>query len=186
MSKRFMNPILIVLLLSGAAHVQAQPTLPHASHTKVQARRLSVLDYFNLMPGFGIDGTATRQERREMLHDNRAIIDVRHDYMRVQPDSSPTEQIVVFRSRNKPDLVADSMPDYQSDYNGLSLYRLQNGKLRNVTRQMLPMPPDIDHLLYELPRFGTTIRVFRFDIEKESRRHVFDLQWRGGHFVKVR
>ena len=50
---------------------------------------------------------------------------------------------------------------------------------------MLPMPADTDHLLYELPQIGTTIRVFRFNIETQSCRHVFDLQWHVGHFIKV-
>lgn len=73
-----------------------------------------------------------------------------------------------------------------SDYNAFILFRLQNGRLRDVTRQMLPMPPQTDRLLYELPRSGTTIGVYRFNLDTQSRRHVFDLQWRGGRFVKVR
>jgi len=83
-------------------------------------------------------------------------------------------------------LLADSLPDFMSDYNAFILFRLQNGRLRDVTRQMLPMPPQTDRLLYELPRSGTTIGVYRFNLDTQSRRHVFDLQWRGGRFVKVR
>ena len=187
MSKHFMKPVLLVPLLSSAAHVEAQPKPSPASDAKAQTRRLSVLDCFNLMPGFGIDNSATREERRELLQsDTRPVVDVRHDYLLVHPDSSPAEQIAVFRTRNGADLIAVSTPDFESDYNGFALFRLHNGKLRDVTRQELPMPSDTGRLLYVLPHFGTTIRVFRFDIEKASRRHVFDLQWRGGRFVKVR
>ena len=154
-----------------------------SGHEQRPARR-SVIDYFYLLPHIGIDGMAGQQERREMLLPrNHPTVDVRHDYLRVQPDSSPAEEIAVFRAQDKPDVIADSSPDFESDYNGFALYRLQNGKLRDVTRQMLPMPANTAHLLYELPQLGTTIRVFRFNIETESRRHAFDLQWCGGHFV---
>ena len=185
MRSRFVN-FGLVLFLSSTAYVQAQPTPVHTYRAKPQVRRISVLDYFSLLPSLGIGYGSTFQERRELLQPvNRPIVDVRHDYVLVHPDSSPAEQIAVFRTRNKPDLLAVSLPDFQSDYNDFTLYRLQNGKLRDVTREALPMPSDTGRLLYELPRFGTTIRVFRFNIETQSRRHVFDLRWRGDHFVKV-
>lgn len=117
---------------------------------------------------------------------NHRLMDMRHDYVRVHPDSSPAEEIAVFRARHKADLLALSMPDFESDYNYFGLFRLQNGRLRDVTREMLPMPPRIDQFLYEIPHFGTTIQVFRSDLNTPSRRHVFDLQWRGDRFVKVR
>lgn len=178
---------LLPALLSSAVRVEAKPLPPHAYHVGAQARQRSVIDYFNLLPWLGIGYHATRQEKRQLLRaENHPIIDVRHDYLRVNPDSSPAEQIAVFRERGKADLLAVSMPDFESDYNAFILFRQQNGRLRDVTRQMLPMPPQTDRLLYELPRFGTTIGVFRFDLETQSRRHVFDLQWRGGRFVKVR
>ena len=182
---------LLVLCLGGmkalnALPPESRPTPSDAYRVAAQAQRRSVIDYFVLLPWLGIGYQGTRQEKRRLLQaENHPIIDVPHDYLLVHPDSSPAEQIAVFRSRHQGDLIADSLPDFQSDYNNFTLFRLQNGRLRDVTRQMLPMPPETDHFLYELPRFGTTIRVFRFDIEKPSRRHVFDLQWRGGHFVKV-
>ena len=162
----------------GAPRAEAKP-LPSA-----KAQRLSVIDYFYLLPGYGIGDTTTRQEARQLLlPESKPAIDTRHDYLLVHPDSSPPEEIAVFRAYGKPDLIADGSPDYESDYNNFTLYRLQNGKLRDV---MLPMPADPAHLLYEIPQFGTTIRVFRFNIETQSRHHVFDLQWRrGGHFAEV-
>ena len=174
-------------LLPRTARLEARPAPSHAGQRKAQARRLSVIDYFNLLPSLGIGGEGSRREKRELLEaENHPLIDVRHDYMMVHPDSSPAEQIVVFRSRNKADLIADSLPDFESDYNAFTLFRLQDGRLRNVTRRMLPVPPNTAHLLYELPRFGSTIRVFRFNSDTASRRPVFDLQWRGGRFVRVR
>ncbi len=161
-------------------------TYSRAHRLGAQGQR-SVIDYFDLLPSLGIGGSGTRQEKQELLQaDNHPIIDVRHDYLLVHPDSSPAEEIAVFRGRNNADLVADSLSDHQCDYNAFTVYRLERGRLRDVTQQVLPMPPDTDHFLYELPRFGTTIRVFRFDLNRASRRHVFDLQWRAGCFVKVR
>lgn len=174
-------------LLSSAARLEAKPMPSHTSHVEAPAQRRNVIDYFYLLPSLGIGYRATRQEKRYLLRaEGHPIIDVRHDYMLVNPDSSPAEQIAVFRERGKADLLAVSMPDCESDYNYFALFRLQNGKLWEVTRRMLPMPPGTDRLLYELPRFGSTIGVFSFDLDTQSRRHVFDLQWRAGRFVKVR
>ena len=153
---------------------------------EAQVQRRTVIDYFKLLPWLGIGYPATPSEKRQLLQDeNHPIIDVRHDYLLVHPDASPSEQITVFRARHKTDLLAVSLPDYQSDYNDFTLYRLHHGKLQDVTRQMLPVPVDTDHFLYELPRFNTTIRVFKFDLNTQSRHHVFDLKWRSGHFVRV-
>lgn len=193
MRRRLVNPSLIlgclVLLsaaLSSIAQAEAKPGLARVCQAETQKR--SVIDYFYLLPRDYMLGPATRQEKRQLLEpESDPIIDERHDYLLVHPDSAPAEEIAVFRAHGKPDLIADSSPDFESDYNNFTLYRLQNGKLRDVTRQMLPMPADPDHLLYNLPQFGTTIRVFRFSLETQSRpRHAFDLQWRGGRFVKVR
>jgi len=41
--------------------------------------------------------------------ENHPIIDLRHDYLLVHPDASPSEQITVFRARHKTDLLAVSL-----------------------------------------------------------------------------
>ena len=174
-------------LLSIAAWVEAKPLLAHVRHVEAQTQRRTVIDYFDLLPSLGIGYLATRQEKRRLLQPNsHAIIDVRHDYLLVHPDSSPAEQVAVFRTHGKADLLAVSLPDFESDYNDFALFRLRNGRLRDVTRQLLPMSAQTDRFLYEIPEFGTTINVFRFDLNTQSRRHAFDLQWRGGRFIKVR
>lgn len=169
------------------ASICIAPTHAEPLHRKTErTQRFSVIDYFNLLPFYGIEDTTTPKERRELLQTNaQPIVDVRHDYLLIQPDSAPPEQIAVFRTLGQADLLAVSLPDSESDYNDFALYRLRGGKLHDVTQQMLPMPARTDRLLYELPRFGTTIKVFRFSLEKQSRRHAFDLQWRRGRFVKV-
>ena len=164
--------------------VWAKSSPARAFQAKTQKR--SVIDYFYLLPSLGIENAVGRQERRQLLEpESNPIIDMRHDYLQVHPDAAPAEEIAVFRAHGKPDLIADSSPDFKSDYNNFALYRLQNGSLRDVTRQVLPMPAGTDHLLYELPQFGTTIRVFRFNLNTQSRHHIFDLHWQRGRFVKA-
>lgn len=174
--------LLAVLLLANAPRAQSAPS---TSRPKPQ-KPLTVLDYFYLLPSFGIGATSTRKEKRESLRPRyRPIIDLQHDFLEVQPDSSPREQFAVFRARGQADLLAVSMPDSQTDYNFFAVYRLQNGKLQDVTRQVLPLPARINEFLYELPRIGTTIRVSRFDFTKQSRHPAFTLKWRQGHFIKT-
>ena len=103
--------------------------------------------------------------------------------MRVSTDSFPATQIAVFRG-NGGDVVAQSNPDFRSDYNAFTLYRARNGQLRDVTKEVLPFPAQTNRLLYELPRIGTNIRVYRFDLKAQTRRYAFDLRWRGGRFVR--
>ena len=192
MRGRFVNLILLLGclvavsgLLSIAAWVEANPLSTHVRSVEAQTQH-SVIDYFDLLPSLGIGYPATWQEKRRLLQPgSHPVIDVRHDYLLVHPDSSPAEQVAVFRTHGKADLLAVSLPDFESDYNNFTLFRLRNGRLRDVTRQMLPMPAQTDRFLYEIPEFGTTINVFRFDLNTQSRCHAFDLQWRGGRFIKV-
>ncbi len=154
-----------------------------------------MLDYYYLLPYLGNFGNDTRRKKQRLLKPGAnegftsegftPVVDLRHDYMKVGPDSAPDEQIAVFRGPG-PDLIATSSPDYESDYNGFHLWRLQGGKLRDVTRQALPFPVRDSELAYELPRLGTTIHVFRFSLEPRSRKPAFDLLWRRGRFVMQR
>ena len=176
----------VAIAVVPRARVDARPARSGSLSLKAQTKRLSVLDYYYLLPSLGTGASSTRREKRETIQPRyHPVIDAANDYMRFHPDSSPTEQLAVFRARGKADLIADSLPDFETDYNYFALYELRNGKMRDVTRQMLPIPARTNEFLYELPRFGTTIRVFRFSFEKRSRHHVFDLQWRGGRLVKV-
>lgn len=158
-----------------------------AQAAKSAAKRRSVLDYYYLLPSIGIGYPLTRADKRELLQKKaHPVIDVPHDYLLVHPDSSPAQQVAVFRARGKADIIAVSLPDFKSDYNAFTLYRLEKGKLRDVTAQTLPVSAHTEKYLYELPRRGTTIRVFQFDLKKGTRRHAFDLKWQAGRFVQTR
>lgn len=183
-----MNRLSLAAFLSFGALLITAPSLEARPRQKAVAKRLSVLDYYFLLPFIGNEAVPkTGKElhyRRESLRPQyKPVIDLRHDYLSVQPDSSPRVQIAVFRGVTE--VVAYSAPDYHSDYNSFALYRLQNGRLHDVTRQLLPVPSRTNTFLYELPRVGTTIHVFAFDLETQSRKPAFDLLWRRGRFVKV-
>ena len=175
-----MKPLSLAVAASLALVTLA--ATPHA-FAENKAKRHNVLDYFFLLPAIGLSGYEGKQRRELLKASYEPVIDLSHDYISVNPDSSPREQIAVFRFQGA-ELVAQSAPDYQSDYNGFSLYRLRNGKLRDVTEKELPLPARADNYLYELPRIGTTIRVYKFDLSKQTRWRIFDLKWRGGRFVK--
>ena len=83
---------------------------PHVYCVEAQVQRRTVIDYFKLLPWLGICYPATPLEKRQLLQDeNHPIIDLRHDYLLVHPDASPSEQITVFRARHKTDLLAVSL-----------------------------------------------------------------------------
>lgn len=176
---------LVSALLLSAGQAESKPTTSDKPPAKAKTKRRSVIDYYYLLPWVGNGGIDTRQQRRELLQPvNKPIIDVPHDYLLVNPDASPAQQIAVFRARGKTDLIAVSTPDFKSDYNWFVLYQLRDGKLQDVTSKMLPVPVRPNKFLYEVPRIGTTIRVYSFDLDKQSRRHAFDLKWRKGRFIK--
>ena len=65
----------------------------------------------------------------------------------------------------------------------LNFYRFKNGKLRDVTSQVLPVAFKSTHIA-ELPRIGTTIRVTEENPETADQKHAYNLLWRGGRFVR--
>ena len=175
--------LLPLAVATSLALVAVAATAPQAL-SKECAKRHNVLDYFFLLPAIGLSGYEGKQRRELLKAPYEPVVDLPHDYISVNPDSSPREQIAVFRFKGA-EIVAQSAPDYRSDYNGFSLYRLNKSKLRDVTDKELPVPVRQNQYLYELPRIGTTIRVYKFDLNQQSRSHAFDLKWRGGRFVKA-
>lgn len=152
---------------------------------KAKIARHSVLDYFYLLPFVG-NTPKTTAERRELLsHPDKHILDLKNDFIEVETDSYPPLQAAVFRYQGA-ELVAVSVPDYRSDYNAFHLYRLRNGRLQDVTAKELPMPARTNDYLYEVPRYGTTMRVYRIDLENQRRYPAFDLKWRGGKFIPIK
>ena len=174
------------LAVAASLAVVALAATPPRAFSKTNAKRHNVLDAFYLLPGIGaLEINVPRKWRNEMLQPQyKPIIDLRHDYLKFRADASPDQEVAIFRYHGT-ELVATSTPDSTSDYNAFHLYRFGQGKLREVTKQELPVPARTGSYLYELPRLGTTIHVYQFDLDKQARWHAFDLKWRGGRFVKA-
>ncbi len=113
------------MILLGGLALNAAPSRTSAKPRGASiALRRSVLSYYFLLPYLGNDGYEAQSQKRALLKANgegfTPIVDLRHDYIEEQPDSSPVEQIAVFRGGGR-DLVATSGPDYESDYNSFHL-----------------------------------------------------------------
>ncbi|HEX9998725.1 MAG TPA: hypothetical protein VGB45_16440 [Abditibacterium sp.] len=122
--------------------------------------RRTVVDYFRLLPR---DAGIFEAENRESLigRDVPHLIDRKNDYMQVMGDGAqPSFQIAVFRYRGR-DLVAVSSDSRVGDYS-FNLWRFDKRRWKKVTSSVssLILAKD-DNLHFVLPRYGTTIKVFR-------------------------
>lgn len=168
--------------------------------SKSEARPLkeprTVLDFFDLLPKkfFEIEYPGSKTARRKWLRGgfkpgiplgNRAVIDLKNDYLRASGDGAQGRlDLAVFRYHGKAILgVYDSFEE-----GDLSFWRYKNGRLSEVTQQVLP-PRLAQHPVYDLPRVGTTIRVFRsandYDAYfKPGSKPIYSLKWSGGRFQR--
>ncbi len=126
--------------------------------SKEDVKRHSVLDYFFLLPFVGNTSKA-KNERQKLLDKSSTIVDVQRDFIQVDTDSFPPQQVAVYRYRDA-ELVAVSVPDSASDYNLFYLYRLRDGKLREVTEKELPLPARAPTVIFMSCR--ATARRFAF------------------------
>ncbi|MBW3636796.1 MAG: hypothetical protein KY445_10095 [Armatimonadetes bacterium] len=165
---------------------------PIGSEAKPKAPR-TVLDYFDLLPQrfFEVEYFGSNNKRRKWLKRgltefplyNRSIIDLKNDYIRFPGDGAQRRlDVAVFRYRGQ--ATVGVYNDW--DAGELSFWRYKNGRLVDVTEQVLPMGFDGKNG-YVLPRFGTTVRVFQrtgiFRI-KPQMKPLYTLRWRGGHFYR--
>lgn len=151
------------------------------------ATRHSVLDYYRLLPG---DVYFEQGHRKAYLNKKTypaAVVDLRRDYLRSGSERNGQEQpvieLAVFRYRGAELLGVAS--HYRLGH-VLSFYRLQQGRLLEVTRQVLPDYLHVDQRA-DLPRYGTTIRVVSDDTKgNDVGRYLYSWVWRNGRLVKTR
>ncbi len=176
-----MNRILIPLLLCAAiAPIEAQtsPRLSSQAACAPKTRRHTVLQCYDLLPSkFFI------VKRRELLSKDYPIaeVDTAHDFLQTGGEAAqPSLQVAIFRYGGT-ELVGVSG---RYEMGGtLNFYRFKNGKLRDVTSQVLPVAFKSTHIA-ELPRIGTTIRVTEENPDTADQKHAYNLLWRGGRFVR--
>ena len=151
----------------------------HFQTTNAQARRpLTVVDYYMLLPDKYFE--ADREQRLHWMLDPKrgAIVDVKNGYLYGAGDGAQTDIYVsLFKRTDRTSIIAVNYNDKDEVFESfLDFYTYEHGRLRNVTKSILPVAFK-KSLYYELPRYGTTIAV-----TNKSGRKLYDLVWAGNVF----
>jgi hypothetical protein len=156
-----------VLILVSALLCPAQTSQPK-----------TVLDYYKLLPDKFFEADRT-QRMNWMLDPKRgAIVDSKNGYLYAPGDGAQTDiYLSLFQKRAGGYLAA--VKYYDSDtqaFTHLEFYVYQNGSWTEVTKSVIPGEINYE-LKYEMPRYGTAIRV------KDKRgKRLYDLVWAGEKF----
>jgi len=167
--------LLFLLLLPIGIPALGAPIAPRAP--LCAPRRHSVLEFYNLLPSRYFLG----DNRRVMLTKDRApIVDIAHDFLLASGEAGqPGLQVAVFRFQGTETVGVAAAYEM---FGELNFYRLQNGRLHDVTRQVLPRPFGRNQIA-ELPRIGTTVRILNENPDTLDDKPAYRLEWRGGRFV---
>jgi len=181
-----MNRFLRLSLLAALPLAALSPTPQAGAKTSRQASApRTVSDYFKLLPESYFEArnpAEARQVRAQML--KAADVDTGNDYLEVGGDAAQAGlSVALFRHAGSVTVAVNA----QGEYYSFDLLRRENGRWRNVTRTLVP--GFSRHHIYEVPRQGTTIRVFDNLIKEDDfapadrGRHLYDLLWSDGKFV---
>ena len=178
-SSSFIQRTLLATLVTSALPLTWAQAAPRAPASTRAPRRHSVTQFFDLLPARYFAGTT----RREKLG-GKPVIDQAHDYLETRGEGDDAAlDIKVFRGDQE---TVGVLATYADGGGELSFYRLQNGRLRDVTPQVLPRRLRRNQFA-ELPRVGTMIRVSnRSRTLKTKDALAYDLEWRGARFVQVK
>ena len=155
------------------------------------AQPKTVLDYFLLLPAQGQFATEVPKDKKwlytepEIYGPVKPIVDIKNDYLLFPGDGAQgTMQFAIFRYKGRALIV---MRDDFED-GGLDFLRYENGRWKDVTKQVMPVPYNV-HYDYHVPRWGTTIKVTAGrDYFKDAKptlnkgKKIYDFVWVGGKF----
>jgi hypothetical protein len=174
--------LLLVPLASGITEA-ARSGSARTEHSDRQKQPHTVVDYYLLLPTRYFeredDGQRRPKDRLESIQESAGgILDIKNGYLYAKGDGAqPDLSVCVFKRPDKTYLVAVSHSDADYVFDPfLDFYAYENGRLRDVTKATLPVAIRSE-LLYELPRFGTTIHVTR-----RNGKRMYDLVWYNGRF----
>ena len=133
----------------------------------------TVLDYYLLLPDKYFE--ADKEQRVKWMLDPKrgAIVDVKNGYIYAPGDGAQTRiYVCLFRRAEGNYLIAvkTHAPDTK-EYTNLDFYVYENGSFVDVTQAVLPVAVN-EELRYEMPRYGTTIKV-----SNKRGRKVYELVW---------
>lgn len=171
-----MKPSFALFLLMTTTAPLAAQAAPRA--VRPAPRPHTVLECYDLLPnGFFVD-----EDRRKLLGKEwpGARVDTAKDFLQSGGEAGqPSIQVAIFRFAGTELVGVAAIGELG---NTLNFYRFKNGKLRDVTRQTLPIAFKKSQIA-RLPRIGTTIKVSNGDPDTSDEKPAYDLLWRGGRFV---
>ena len=148
----------------------------------------TVVDYFMLLPQDYLDIPPSKRGTWLYGENSRgSIVDIKNDYIRMAGDETQWPiYMALFRYKGRVLLGVCIVAD---DWTSFGLLRYENGRWKDVTTAMLPVPYN-ETYQYVIPRYGTTIKVTTGNgVEHPSKyghgTKVYDLVWTQGKF-KVR
>jgi hypothetical protein len=173
-------PLLVGFYLGGTL-ASRSPTYasPNAKMHKVATPR-TVVDYYLLLPKerqyFEWD---TREDLLRIITPPVGVTDIKNGYLLTMGDGAQAATTVcLFKRPDRTYLVAVSANEASDGVwePWLDFYLYKNGRMVDVTEATLPMRVG-KHLGFQLPRYGTTIKVIN-----EAGRRLYDWNWVGGRF----
>lgn len=166
--------LLLLLLCATTALHNVAESKPRPKGSGVQIRR-TVRDYYLLLPSKYFAESA-----RENLRLRPMVIDIANDYIETSGEAGqPYLQTALFRHQGTELFAVYAQLEAG---NLLKFYRLSDGRLRDVTKQVWRTKLRPNDRVY-LPRRGSNI-VIQDETYPGDEKIRFTMRWRNGHFVK--
>ncbi len=143
------------------------------TNTSRSTQSRNVVDYYMLLPDKYFE--ADREQRLHWMLDPKrgAIVDIKNGYLYAPGDGAQTDiYVCLFKRSDSKFVIAVNYNDKNGVFESfLDFYVYQQGRLRNVTKSVMPISFS-QNLYYELPRDGTTIAV-----TNKLGKKVYNLAW---------
>ncbi len=162
------------------------------SETQTKQPR-TVRDFFNLLPQkyFPLEGCEPQKDvnceraRREYVKNYLEVEDTANGYWKSGCDGAQTcLQMALFKRSDTTYIVAVQTLNETEETNYFLEYR--DGKWSDISAQVIPDFSDKN--IYELPRKGTIVKVFKKNFPEpeysERGAKIYDLEWKDGKFVR--
>jgi len=142
-----------------------------------QSSPKDVVEFYLAIPGKFYE--PDRKHREEMLREESGRIiakDVKNGYLAISGDAGdPGIVLAIFKKSDGQYIVGLNVYDEMTEQ--FYFLRRDNGVWRDISSEIVP---EYDkRLKYELPRYGTTVKV-----TNKAGKKLYDLVWNQGRFVK--
>ena len=176
-SREAWKPMLrILLILTLVACFEAAVSRSQSVQPK------TVLQFYSLLPDKYFE--ADHEQRMTWMLDPKrgAVVDLKRGYLYAPGDGAQSDiYVCLFRRGNGSYLIGVKASHWEDiEYSDIAFYLYQDQTFNDVTKSVLPVAPT-EGLKYEMPRYGTTIRV-----RNKRGRRLYDLVWTKRRFRLVR